>query len=138
MIYFIPNNPKTLTLLTAGQRLLSDRTKWCKGSMKQGQRYCLNGALLKVGTPYQALPADYISDHPMYYIGRIPRGAIPEPFWFLRQALSKMSKFDNIGRFNDDPDTTHQEVLGLLKSAIELVECEIKQSKQDRLDDRAA
>ena len=138
MIYFLPNNPETLALLIAGQQLLKDPSGWCKGSMKQGQRYCLNGALLKVGTPYQALPANYVSDHPMYYIGRIPRGAIPEPFWFLRQALSKTSKFDNIGRFNDDPDTTHQEVLGLLKSAIELVECEIKQSKQDRLDDRAA
>ena len=138
MIHFLPNNPKTLALLLAGRQLLKDPSRWCKGSMKQGQRYCLNGALLKVGTPYQALPANYISDHPMYYIGRIPRGAIPEPFWFLRQELSKTSKFDNIGRFNDDPDTTHQEVLGLLKSAIELVECEIKQSKQDRLDDRAA
>ena len=138
MIYFLPNNPETLALLAAGQRLLSDPRKWCKGSMEQGQKLCINGALLKVGTPYQDLPASYVSDHPMYYIGRIPRGQIPEPFWFLRQALSAISKFDNIGRFNDDPDTTHQEVLELFKSAIELVESELKQSSQELLADRAA
>ena len=49
-----------------------------------------------------------------------------------------MSDFTNIGLFNDDPETTHEQVLEILKSAIELVECEMRQSVQDRLDDRAA
>ena len=106
--------------------------------MKQGQRYCINGALFEVGTPNYEMSADYDSDDPLYYRGDLERGQIPEPFWFLRQALSKMSKFDNIGRFNDDPDTTHQDVLRLLKSAIELVESELAQSSQELLGDCAA
>jgi len=138
VIYFLPNNPETLALLIAGQQLLKDPRGWCKGSMQQGQRYCINGALFEVGTPNYKMPADYVSDDPLYYRGDLNRGQIPEPFWFLRQALKERSEFSNIGLFNDDPETTHEQVLELLKSAIELVEYEMKQSLQDRSDDRAA
>ena len=138
MIYFLPNNPKTLALLIAGQQLLKDLSGWGKGSMKQGQSYCINGALYEVGTPNYKMPDDYVSDDPLYYRGDLNRGQIPEPFWFLRQALKQGSDFSNIGLFNDDPETTHEQVLELLKSAIELVESEMKQSEQDRSDDRAA
>ena len=138
MIHFLPNNPKTLALLIAGQQLLEDPRGWCKGSMQQGQRYCINGALFEVGTPNYKMPADYVSDDPLYYRGDLNRGQIPEPFWFLRQALKQVSDFSNIGLFNDDPQTTHDQVLELMKSAIELVESEMKQSLHDRLDDRAA
>ena len=138
MIHFLPNNPKTLALLIAGQQLLEDPSRWCKGSMKQGQRYCINGALFEVGTPNYEMPDDYVSDDPLYYRGDLNRGQIPEPFWFLRQALKQESDFTNIGLFNYDPETTHEQVLELLKSAIELVECEMKQSVQDRSYDLAA
>jgi len=84
------------------------------------------------------MPDDYVSDDPLYYRGDLNRGQIPEPFWFLRQALKQGSDFTNIGLFNDDPETKHEQVMQLLKSAIELVESEMKQSVQDRLDDRAA
>ena len=69
MIYFLPNNPETLALLIAGQRLLKDPSGWCKGSMKQGQSYCINGALFEVGTPNYQMPDDYVSDDPLYYRG---------------------------------------------------------------------
>jgi hypothetical protein len=138
VIYFLPNNPETLALLIAGQKLLKDPSRWCKGSMKQGQRYCINGALFEVGTPNFQMPDDYVSDDPLYYRGDLNRGQIPEPFWFLRQALKERSEFSNIGLFNDDPETTHDQVLELLKSAIELVEYEMKQSVQDRSYDLAA
>ena len=138
MIYFLPSNPETLALLIAGQKLLKDPSGWCKGSMKQGQSYCINGALFEVGASNNEMPDDYVSDDPLYYRGDLNRGQIPEPFWFLRQALKERSEFSNIGLFNDDPDTTHEQVLELLKSAIEFVESEMKQSVQDRLDDRAA
>ena len=138
MIYFLPSNPETLALLIAGQKLLKDPSGWCKGSMKQGQSYCINGALFEVGTPNYKMPDDYVSDEPLYYRGDLTRGQIPEPFWFLREALKERSAFTNIGLFNDAPETTHEQVLELLKSAIELVESEMKQSAQDRLDDRAA
>jgi hypothetical protein len=84
------------------------------------------------------MPDDYVSDDPLYYRGELNRGQIPEPIWFLRQALKERSEFSNIGLFNDDPQTTHEQVIGLLKSAIELVEFEMKQSVQDRTYDRAA
>ena len=138
MIYFLPNNPETLALLIAGQKLLKDPSRWCKGSMKQGQRYCINGALFEVGTPNYKMPADYVSDDPLYYRGDLNRGQIPEPFWFLRQALKERSEFSNIGLFNDDPETTHDQVLELLKSAIELVECDMKHSAGNTLNSRAA
>ena len=138
MIHFLPNNPETLALLIAGQQLLRDPNRWCKGSMKQGESYCMNGALFEVGTPNYKMPDDYVSDDPLYYRGDLFRGQIPEPFWFLRQALKQVSDFTNIGLFNDDPETTHEQVLEILKSAIELVECEMRQSVQDRLDDRTA
>ena len=138
MIHFLPNNPETLALLIAGQQLLRDPNRWCKGSMKQGPRYCTNGALFEVGTPNYKMPDDYVSDDPLYYRGDLNRGQIPEPFWFLRQVLKQGSDFTNIGLFNDDLETTHEQVLELLESAISLVECEMKQSLQDRLDNRAA
>ena len=106
--------------------------------MKQGESYCMNGALFEVGTPNYKMPDDYVSDDPLYYRGELFRGQIPEPFCFLWQALKQVSDFTNIGLFNDDPETTHERVLEILKSAIELVECEMKQSVQDRLDDRPA
>lgn len=138
MIHFLPNNSETLALLIAGQQLLRDPNRWCKGSMKQGESYCMNGALFEVGTPNYKMPDDYVSDDPLYYRGDLNRGQIPEPFWFLRQALKQVSDFSNIGLFNDDPQTTHAQVIGLLKSAIELVESEMKQCVQDRSDDLAA
>ena len=137
MIHFLRNNPETLALLIAGQQLLKDPSGWCKGSMKQGQSFCINGALLEVGTPNYKMPDDFVSDYPLYYRGDLNRGQIPEPFWFLRQVLKQVSDFTNIGLYNDDPETTHHQVLELLKSAIELVESEMKQTVQDRLDDRA-
>ena len=138
MIYFLPNNPETQALLIAGQQLLKDPNRWCKGSMKQGQSYCINGALFEVGTPNYKMPDDYVSDDPLYYRGDLNRGQIPEPFWFLRQALKQESDYSNIGLFNDDAETTHEQVISLLKSAIELVEFEMKQSVQHRSDDRSA
>ena len=49
-----------------------------------------------------------------------------------------MSAFTNIGLFNDDPETKYEQVMQLLKSAIELVQAEMKQSLQDRSDYCAA
>ena len=138
MIHFLPNNPETLALLIAGQQLLKNPSRWCKGSMKQGHRLCVNGALFEVGTPNYKMPDNYVSDDHRYYRGDLNRGQIPEPFWFLRQALKQETDFSNIGLFNDNPETTHEQVMQLLNSAIELVESEMKHSVPDWLDGRAA
>ena len=100
------------------------------------QRFCINGALFEVDTPNYKMPDDYVSDDPLYCRGDLNRGQIPEPFWFLRQAIKQGSDFTNVVLFNDDPDTTHEQVMELLKSAIELVEHEMNQGIQDRLYDR--
>ena len=83
------------------------------------------------------MPDGYVSDDPLYYRGNLI-GQIPEPLWFLRQALKQVSDFTNIGLFNDNPETTHEQVLELQACAIELVESEIRQSVQDQFDDSAA
>jgi len=138
VIHFLPNNPETLALLIAGQQLLKDPSRWCQGSMKQGHSYCINGALFEVGTPNYHMPEDYVSDDPLYYRGDLQRGQIPEPFWFVRQALKARSTYDNVGLFNDDPETTHEQVLELLKSSIALVEGEIEQRSAQRTNECAA
>ena len=43
------------------------------------------------------MPDGYVSDDPLYYRGNLIRGQIPEPLWFLRQALKQVSDFTNIG-----------------------------------------
>ena len=48
------------------------------------------------------------------------------------------STYDNVGLFNDDPETTHEQVLELLKSSIALVEGEIEQRSAQRTNECAA
>ena len=138
MIHFLPNNPETLALLIAGRQLLQDPNRWCKVHMKLGDSYCLNGALFEVGTPIFIMPDNYCSDDPLYCRGDLKRGQIPEPFWYLRLALKQRSTFENIGLFNDHPETTHEQVLELLQRSIVLVESEIEQHSAHRTNEYAA
>ena len=80
VIHFLPNDPETLALLIAGQQLLKDPSRSCKGSMKQCESYCINGALFEVGTQNYKMPDDNVSDHRLYYRGGLIRGQITEPF----------------------------------------------------------
>ena len=83
------------------------------------------------------MPDRYISENPFYYRGNLNSGQIPEPFWFLRQALEHDTDFSNIALFNDNLETTHEQVMELIRSAIGLVDSELKQTLRDWLDDRA-
>ena len=61
------------------------------------------------------------------YPGDLKRGEIPEPVWFVRQAMNKVApEFGGlIFKWNDAPSRTHEEVLGLITSAIDLAKNEL-------------
>ena len=74
------------------------------------------------------LPKEFSSDHKLYYRGELPRGSIPEPFWFLREAVKILTEgqFDSVGRFEDDPLTGHEDVVMVMDVAIDLVRLEMQ------------
>ena len=88
MIHYLPNNAETAKLLQAALRILRDPENWCKGDMKQGNAYCINGALYAAGMPNNPIPEEQFSEDPRYTRDDIKRGDLQESFWFLRQALN--------------------------------------------------
>ena len=128
MIYFLPANTATEALLIAGRALINRPEFWCKEVNRIKGRLSVNGAMRKVGTPYPELPEEYISEHKLYYRGELPRGSIPEPFWFLREAVKILTEgqFDSVGRFEDDPMTEHEDMIIVMNVAIDLVRLEME------------
>ena len=128
MIYFLTANRATEALLLAGRALINRPEFWCKEVNRIKGRLSVNGAMRKVGTPYPELPEEYISEHKLYYRGDLPRGSIPEPFWFLREAVKILTEgqFDSVGRFEDDPMTEHEDMIIVMNVAIDLVRLEME------------
>ena len=128
MIYFLPANKKTEALLIAGRALINRPEFWCKEVNRIKGRLSINGAMRQVGTPCPDLPKEFSSDHKLYYRGDLPRGSIPEPFWFLREAVKILTEgqFDSVGRFEDDPVTGHEDVVMVMDVAIDLVRLEME------------
>ena len=128
MIYFLPANTATEALLIAGRALINRPEFWCKEVNRIKGRLSVNGAMRKVGTPYPELPQEYNSEHKLYYRGELPRGSIPEPFWFLREAVKILTEgqFDSVGRFEDDPMTEHEDMIIVMNVAIDLVRLEME------------
>ena len=128
MIYFLPANTATEALLIAGRALINRPEFWCKEVNRIKGRLSVNGAMRKVGTPYPELPEEYISEHKLYYRGELPRGSIPEPFWFLREAVKILTQgqFDSVGRFEDHPMTEHEDMIIVMNVAIDLVRLEME------------
>ena len=128
MIYFLPANTATEALLIAGRALINRPEFWCKEVNRIKGRLSVNGAMRKVGTPCPELPEEYSSEHKFYYRGDLPRGSIPEPFWFLREAVKILTEgqFDSVGRFEDDPMTEHEDIIMVMNVAIDLVRLEME------------
>ena len=128
MIYFLPANKATEALLLAGRALINRPEFWCKEVNKTKGRLSINRAMFQVGTPCPDLPKEFSSDHKLYYRGDLPRGSIPEPFWFLREAVKILTEgqFDSVGRFEDDPLTEHTDVILVMDIAIDLVRLEME------------
>ena len=124
MIHYLPNNAETAKLLQAALRILRDPENWCKGNMKQGNAYCINGALYAAGMPNNSIPEEQFSEDPRYTRDDIKRGDLQESFWFLRQALKLCSDHRSIGKFNDDPATEHHQVIALILLALRMVQYE--------------
>ena len=74
------------------------------------------------GMPNTPIPEDQFSSDPRYTRASIKWGELQEAFWFLRQALALCSDHGNIGKFNDDPETEHHQVIALICLAIKLVQ----------------
>ena len=128
MIYFLPTNKQTEALLLAGRALINRPEFWCKEANRTDGRLSLNRAMFKVGTPCPDLPKEFSSENKLYYCGELPRGSIPEPFWFLREAVKILTEgqFDSVGRFEDDPLTRHEDVVKVMDVAIDLVRLEME------------
>ena len=122
MIYFLPNHTETEAQLLAARGLIKNPGSWIKQQVKKGNSYCANGACFEAGVHDIELPASFSSDDSNYYRGDLERGSIPEACWFLRLALSILTQgdYDNVGRFNDAPETQHEDVLMLFNVALAL------------------
>ena len=136
MIHFLPNNPETEALIVAGSNLIKDPVNWCKGYMQNGNAFCINGAMFEVGTPDPDMPVEYTSEDTQIYRGDLARGQIPEPFWFLRQSVKflTMNEFDNVGEFNDAPETAHNDIIGAMNFAVYLVQTEMEKGNNPVAD----
>ena len=122
MIHYLPNNAETENQLRAALRIIRDPENWCKGKMQQGNAICINGALYAAAMPNTPIPEDQFSSDPLYTKDNIKRGELQDSFWFLRQALTQCYDHGNIGKFNDDPETEHHQVIALICLAIKLVQ----------------
>ena len=126
MIYFLPNHTETEAQLRKARGLITNPENWIKKPVKKGNSYCANGACFEAGVYDIELPDSFSSDDPNYYRGDLERGSIPEAFWFLRLALSILTQgdYDNVGRFNDAPETQREDVLMLFNVALALLKVE--------------
>lgn len=87
-------------LLVRARELIVSPEKWIKGAYEVNGCYCMSGALRKVRTKRNDIYVDY-SYFEAYDLLRTSTGAhgcIPE--------------------FNDDPETTHEDVMRVFDSAI--------------------
>ena len=127
MIHFLPNLQHTRLVLTQARKIIEDPEHWLKEYIRKGDAFCANGACFEVGVPNSTLPKQLQGNNPWYNPDDLPRGTIPEPFWFLRLAVKEISggAFGNLGRFNDALKTTHAEILAAFDLAIAKIDEEI-------------
>jgi hypothetical protein len=103
----------TLAILTAARELLSDEARWTRTYMatnangtpvaprkRSAARWCCLGAITKYSSKRRLFEADYT---PILIAENVLRGVIGYP----------------ITQFNDDPATTHADVLKAFDRAIE-------------------
>ena len=118
------------------REFLSFPQNWCQGDDTDGNATTLSGAFDVVGvdtTEYQ----HHVNESNVYS-GDLGRGQVPEPVWFVRQAMDKIApEFGGlIYEWNDAPGRSHEEVTSLVASAIELAKAERQQlfSSDDKFD----
>jgi hypothetical protein len=116
---------QTISQLTKMHRLLSKPENWRQGEGPDEKAARLDEAFHIVEMDVTAYQDNVDKDD--VYPGDLKRGEIPEPVWFVRQAMNKVApEFGGlIFKWNDAPSRTHEEVLGLITSAIDLAKNEL-------------
>ena len=127
MIHFLPNLQHTRLALSQALEIIEDPEHWVKEYIRKGDAFCANGACFEVGVPNSTLPKQLQGNDHWYNPDDLSRGTIPEPFWFLRRAVKKISggAYGSVGKFNDAVETTHAEVLAAFDLALAVIDEEI-------------
>jgi hypothetical protein len=100
---------------------------WCQGEEENGSALRLDDLLIIFGGDGAA--HDHSLDRSIIFPGDLSRGQIPEPAWFVRQAMNASApEFDGLFyKWNDAPGRTHEEVLDLIMAALDLARGELAQ-----------
>jgi hypothetical protein len=107
MTAWFPRNSKALVVLLAARELLAKG--WVKGTLKQGDKYCMVGSLDPIGgDPYSTQRDAYM----------ILQSVTP----------CREGSGSRIANFNDHKTTTHAEVLAVYDKAIEAARENIRPS----------
>ena len=130
-------NPKDLTVvisnLNEAKILISDPKNWTKscfsfiyGDLANGEYIaCAMGALEGAGVAKAAFV------YPILEGLLDPDYEVPLEHNYLHQAMLSMERaFDTYVEFNDDPETTHADVMKLFNRAIHLAKADIGSNKE--------
>ena len=130
------NIQKTIYKLLNLREYLAFPQNWRQSDNLYENASTLSEAFHAVGVEHSAYQ-QYL-DEDNAYPSDLNRGEIPEPIWFVRQAMNKVApEFGGlIYKWNDAPGRTHEEVLDLTTSAIDLAKNELTQilSSDDTFD----
>ena len=109
------------------RELLSFPQNWCQGNNPEGNATTLSGAFSVVGV--DTAEYQHHADKQNAFAGDLGRGQVPEPVWFVRQAINKIApEFGGlIYEWNDAPGRTHEEVTNLIQASISLAKTERQQ-----------
>jgi hypothetical protein len=121
------NIQKTIYKLLNLREFLAFPQNWCQSDNPDENASTLSEAFQAVGVEHSAYQ-QYL-DEDNAYPSDLNRGEIPEPIWFVRQAMNKIApEFGGlIYKWNDASGRTHEEVLDLTTSAIDLAKIELTQ-----------
>jgi hypothetical protein len=108
-----------------------------------GQGYDINSPMLRLDETFEFVGVDIVAHEENSldcgeYPGDLERGKIPDPVWFVRQAINAIApEFKGlIHRWNDAPGRTHEDVMNLIASALDFARAELSQilSSDDGFD----
>ena len=118
---------QTICHLRKMHQLLLKSANWCQVTNPDEKAFTLCGAFYAVGVDDTAYQHNLDKDD--IYPGNLRRGEIPEPVWFVRQAMNKIApEFGGlISKWDSAAGRTHEEVLDLIISALDLAKTELSQ-----------
>jgi hypothetical protein len=116
---------RTIYDLRCIQQLLAAPDSWRQGDDHDDTALGLGETFHKIGAVQDFHRRHGNGDG--VYPGDLERGLIPEPVWFVRQAMNQIApEFGGlIFEWNDAAGRTHEEVLSLVASALELARAEL-------------